>query len=117
MNEKENWDIFYKTVGGKYICSECGHIMSWVQYDLSDRTSGKGWLIGFLIAFILTFILPGIGTIIGVIYLLKYAPKRGCPTCGTKQNKIFRLDNKEGMNIFKNKYPEYVYLLDKFNLK
>ena len=114
MQEKEEnlWNDFYKTVGGKYICSECGHIMSWVQYDLSDRISGKGWLIGFLLAFI-----PVIGVFVGAVYLMRYAPKRGCPMCHVKQNRIYALKSTNGMRYFKRHHPEYAHLINNLSNK
>lgn len=105
MTEKEQWNTFYETVGGKYICEECGNILTWFQYDSAGGLAGKGWLIGFLISFVLT-------PLIGAIYLLSFAPKRGCPICHAKKERIFPLNSPEGINLFKKKHPEHAHLLD-----
>lgn len=100
---KSKWDEFYKEVGGKYICSECGAILTWTQKDLAGGVSVKGWGIAFLISLILT-------PFIGAIYLLSFAPKRGCPICHMKQEELYPINSNKGLEIFKRKHPDYAYL-------
>ncbi len=110
VKEKEQWNVFYDTVGGKYICSECGSILTWFQYDKAKSTSGKGYLISFIIAVVLCPIFF-IGPVLGAIYLTGHAPKNGCPLCHVKPERIFPLNSQEGMAIFKTKHKKLAHLL------
>lgn len=102
------WEEFYKLVGGKFICTECGQIMNWAEKDLANTTRGKDFLIAFLISFVLT-------PIAGAIWLFSFAKPRGCSKCHNKR--IVDLSSEEGIDIFKEKYPEYIDYLPQTRVK
>lgn len=113
MNSKEEWNTFYNKVGGKYICSECGNILTWFQRDNAGRINRIEIVISFIIVLPLSFVItPLFGGLLLYLYLHNFAKRVGCPICHNKQENIIPLNTKEGIDIFKIKHPEYANLLN-----
>lgn len=114
MTEQEQWLKFYDTVGGKYICEECGSILTWFQKDHSKGVKTSHIIGAFVIGIVpCAFILTPVGAGLFIyIYLEYFAPRRGCPICHAKTERIIAIDSKEGLEVFKTKHPEYAYLTD-----
>lgn len=109
---KKEWNDFYDRIGGKYICRECGQILTWFQRDRAGQVKGTEVLLSLAIATPLAFILTPVGAgLFMYIYLEKCAKRKGCPVCTAKQENILPLNSEEGKEIFINKHPDYAHLL------
>ena len=105
MNSKEKWNIFYNKVGGKYICSECGNILTESQYKAINETSCRNWALIIILSILLT-------PLFAIIHLLFFGVKKKCPICKAELDKILSLNSKEGMKIFKDKHSKLANLLE-----
>ena len=112
MTENEKWEAFYEKVGGKYICAECGNILTWFQKNNAGRVKTLEIVLAFVIAVPISFIItPAGGGLLVYIYLHNFAKRVGCPICHAKQERIIRLNSSEGMAIFKVKHADHTHLL------
>lgn len=109
MTQKEHWKHFYNTVGGEYICEECGNILTSAQYKAIRETSGNNWLLIIILSIILT-------PLFAIIHLAFFGVKKRCPVCRTKTKRTLPLNSIEGIRVFKEKHPEYINLLDNLSV-
>lgn len=100
----EKWEKFYETVGGRYICNKCGAILTQEQMLKAGNVSVLGWAITLVVALFLT--------LLGGIIFYYFAPRNGCPICKAKKDEIIPLNSQKGLEVFKEKHPEFANLTE-----
>ena len=95
---------FYQSIGGSYICTKCGQILTLEQKEESEKAT----FISLMIIVILTF----------MFFLLVFLwpvikRKKGCPICSS--DNILLITSNEGRKFFQIFHPDYVDLLSKLD--
>ena len=103
------WNNFCETVGGQYICTNCGAILTQEQTKEAGKVSATGWII--IAVMFLT-----ISKLLGFIYYY-FAPKKGCVICKAKKEDIVALKSLKGVDAFKQKHPSSAYLTKDLELE
>lgn len=103
------WNNFYETVGGRYICTNCGAILTREQTKEAGRVSATGWII-------ISVMFLTISKLLGFIYYY-FAPRKGCGICKAKKENIVELKSPKGVNTFKQTHPSFAHLIKDFELE
>ena len=105
MTQEQQWKQFYDTLGGEYICEECGNILTSSQYKAIRETSGNNWLLIILLSVLLT-------PLFLIIHLIFFGVKKKCPVCRAKLPSIFPLNSSKGIAVFNSKQSELAHLTE-----
>lgn len=103
-NMVEKWEKFYETVGGRHICVNCGAILTPEQMLKVGKVSTVGWVLTAVIALFLT--------LLGGLIFYCFAPRNGCPICKGNKDGILPLNSQKGLEVFKEKHPEFTNLTE-----